>query len=156
MHIIVGIDPGKTSAVACLNLSGELLYSSHAAYAGLDWIVDEIKSIGIPSIIACDRQPGEMARKIAASFNAKLFSPEKEMTVLEKREAVRKFDLRNPHERDACSAAIKAYNSYANKLKQAEHIAKSKNIGEIDQIKSKVIEKYSIDEAIRGEQANRR
>jgi len=65
------------------------------------------------------------------------------------------FGITNPHERDACSAAMKAYNAYSNKLKQAEHIAKGTR-AEMDSIKAKVIAKHSIEEAISKKEVHRR
>jgi predicted RNase H-like nuclease (RuvC/YqgF family) len=156
MHLIVGIDPGKTSAIACLDLSGRLVYATHKTFAGVDWFVEEISRVGIPSVIACDREPGEMARKISAAFNVGIHSPQREGSVLAKREYAKRFNINNPHERDACYAAIKAYNRFANKLHQAEHIARGQRISSVDEIQAKVLERYSIEEAINNKTANRR
>jgi uncharacterized protein len=155
MHLIVGIDTGKTVAYACLDLDGKLVRTSHASSLGQDWLIDSIGRIGIPSIIACDRQPNDIVRKICSAFNAKLYYPNKEMGIDEKREMARPFGISNPHERDACAAAVKAYKAYTNKLRQAEHIARAQKVREIDKIKAKVIERYSIEEAITGKEANR-
>ncbi|MFI5412486.1 MAG: DUF460 domain-containing protein [Candidatus Micrarchaeales archaeon] len=155
MHIIVGIDTGKTMAFTCLNLDGKLIRSNHMASSGIGWMIDAIGNIGIPSIITCDKEPNDIVKKIGAAFNAKLFYPRKEMTIEEKMEIAKPFGITNPHERDACAAAVKAYNAYANKLKQAEHIARSNKVKEIDYIQAKVIDKYSIEEALSGKKANR-
>ncbi len=155
MHIIVGIDTGKTMAFTCLSLDGKLVKTNHMASSGLEWIIDAIGNIGIPSIIACDREPNHIIKKIGAAFNAQVFYPKKEISIEEKMEIAKPFGITNPHERDACAAAVKAYNAYANKLKQTEHIARSNKVKEIDDIQAKVIEKYSIEEAISGKKANR-
>ncbi len=156
MHLIVGIDTGKTVAYVCLDLNGKLIHSSHAASLGPDWLIESIGKLGVPSIIACDREPNDIVRKIGTSFNAKLYHPSKEVSIDEKREMAKPFGISNPHERDACAAAVKAYKAYTNKLRQAERIAKEENIPEIDLIKAKVIEKYSIEEAISNKEANRK
>jgi len=156
MHLIVGIDTGKTVAYACLNLDGKLVRSSHASSLGQEWLIDSIGRLGVPSVIACDRQPNDIVRKICAAFNAKLYYPQKEMGIDEKREMAKPFGISNPHERDACAAAVKAYKAYTNKLRQAERIAREGKVREIDSIKAKVIEKYSIEEAISNKEANRR
>ena len=155
MHIIVGIDTGKTVAFTALNLDGKHISSKHIASGGIDWLIDSIGKIGIPSVIACDKEPNYVARKVAASFNARLFYPKREMSVDLKMLIVKRFGITNPHERDSCAAAVKAYNAYANKLKQAGHIERMQNVREVDEIKAKVIEKYSIEEAISGKEANR-
>ncbi len=156
MHIIVGIDPGKTSGLVCLDLDGRVIFSKHKTFAGVGWLVDEIRRIGVPSIIACDREPNDIVRKVGAAFNAHVFSPDKVVSSLEKSEISRPLGIKNVHERDACAAAIKAYNAHANKLKQAERLAKQRNVGDVDRIKAKIIDKYSIDEAILDKDANRR
>ncbi len=142
-------------AYACLDLDGKLVSVNHMASSGPEWLIDEIESIGTPSIIACDKEPNHAARKIAAAFNARIFHPKRELGITEKMELARPFIITNPHERDACSAAVKAYRAYANKLKQAEHIAKGRGISETDKVKAKVIGRYSIEEAIAGKKANR-
>ncbi len=156
MHLIVGVDTGKTVAYACLDLDGKLVSSSHVSSLGQDWLIDSIGKLGIPSIVACDREPNDIVRKVCASFNAKLYYPVKEISIDEKREMARPYGTTNPHERDACAAAVKAYKAYTNKLRQAERIAKEGKVNEIDSIKAKVIEKYSIEEAISNKEANRK
>lgn len=155
MHLIVGIDTGKTLAYACLNLDGELVTASHKASSGVEWLIKSISDIGVPSIVACDRTPNDVVRKVCTAFNAKLFYPKRELTIDEKTELSGRTNVKNAHERDACSAAIKAYNTYSNKLNQAAHIAKSHN-AVVDEIRAKVIGRYSIDEAISKKAANRR
>lgn len=155
MHLIVGIDTGKTMAFTCLALDGRLVASDHVASEGIDWMINAIGKVGIPSVIACDREPNDIVRKVGSAFNAKIFYPSKELNIDDKKDMAAPFGITNPHERDACAAAVKAYNTYANKLKQAEHIARAQKIKEIDRIKAKVIEKYSIEEAISGRKANR-
>jgi uncharacterized protein len=156
MHLIVGIDTGKTMAFTCLALDGRLIASDHIASKGIDWMINAIGKIGIPSVIACDREPNDIVRKVASAFNAKIFYPGKELSIDDKRSMATPFGITNPHERDACAAAVKAYNQYANKLKQAEHIARINKIKEVDSIKAKVIEKFSIEEAISNKPANRK
>lgn len=154
-HIIAGIDTGKTSAIACLDLGGRLVLSQHKTFAGVEWLVSAIGEAGVPTIIACDKEPNDVARKVCAAFNAKLYYPARDMGVEEKKGIAIGLGISNPHERDACAAAMKAYNSYANKLKQAERLARSMNVGDVDAIKAKVIGEHSISEAINGRKANR-
>lgn len=155
-HIIVGVDPGKTSAIACLSLDGSLIMSAHAVSAGMPWVLDRIMETGTPSIIATDRKvPGEAVRKINAAFSSRLFIPSKDISTMEKRDLARRVGIKNPHERDAYAAAVKAYRSYANKLNQAEHITRDSGTADSDSIKAKIIQKYSISEAMLGRKANR-
>jgi predicted RNase H-like nuclease (RuvC/YqgF family) len=157
MHLIVGIDPGKTAAIACVDLDGRIVYLSHKAEVGVDWLTSSIAAVGIPSIIAADKQKGTYAiRKISAYFNARVFYPDRDIGVEEKREIARAARIKDSHERDACAAALKAYGHFRNKLDQAAHIARERGAMDIDRIKAKVLDRYSIDEAISDRKANRK
>jgi len=157
MYIIAGIDPGKTSAIACIDLNGRIVFRDHKTFAGMDWFVKTLSGLGTPVIIASDRpSPSEMVRKINSAFNSRLYSPERELRIEEKRVEAREIGIKNPHERDAYVAAISAYRTYSNKLKQAEHAAMEKGYNNTDEIKARVLSKRSIDEALRDIKANRK
>jgi len=51
--------------------------SAHKASHGVDWLINEIGSAGIPSIVACDREPNDIVRKVASAFRARLFIPKR-------------------------------------------------------------------------------
>jgi len=155
MYLIVGIDPGKTCGIACLNLDGSLIFKDHKRFGGTDWIISTLNGIGTPVIVASDKpQASDMVKKINTAFNATLFTPDREYKIGEKRMTGKNLGIKDPHERDAYTAAINAYRNYANKFKQIEHIA-PKNT-DIDEIKAKVVGKYSIREAIENRKANRK
>jgi predicted RNase H-like nuclease (RuvC/YqgF family) len=157
MYLIAGIDPGKTCGMACLDLNGVLVYRDHMTFGGPDWLVARLNKIGTPVIIASDKpKAGEIVRKVNTAFNARLFCPDREFRIDEKRTAGKARGIKNPHERDAYMAAIAAYNAYANKFKQAEHIAGVSGISNIEEIKAKVVGRYSIKEAMENRRANRK
>ncbi len=157
MYLIAGIDPGKTCGLACIDLNGKLVFKAHRTFGGTDWLINTISAVGTPVVIAGDKpNPSEVVRKVNTAFNSKLFRPERELRITEKRTAAKNLGIKNPHERDAYMAAVSAYNSYANKFKQAEHIAKSKDYKNVEQLKAKVISKYSISEALGNKRANRK
>ena len=160
MYLRVGIDPGKTIGIACLNLDGKLLLKDHVPFGNLEWIVNTINKTGTPLIVASDKpETSTTIKKVKAAFNARLFSPQREFKISEKRLSAKELGITNPHERDAYVAAISAYHAYANKLKQAERIANAEGSNSqqsIEEIKAKVIRKYSINEALANRKANRR
>jgi len=156
MYIIVGIDTGKTVAIAVLDLNGNFILSENKPSGGIKWLIQEIENLGTPLIIAADKKPNDIIKKVASTFNCRIYYIEKIITIKEKRELSKPYKITNAHERDALSAALKAYYLYSNKLKQAEHIARINNIKNIDEIKAKIINKYSIDEAIKNKYVKRR
>lgn len=157
MYLIAGIDPGKTCGIACIDLNGSLVYRDHMTFSGAEWLVATLNRVGTPVIIASDKpEAGNIVRKVNAAFSARLFCPDREFRIEEKRGAAKARGIKNPHERDAYIAAISAYNSYANKFKQVERLASGRSAGSIEEIKAKVIAKHSIREAIENRKANRK
>ena len=55
MYLIVGVDPGKTIGIACLDLKGRLVYSGHYPNESLESVIGEIKRVGTPIIVAGDK-----------------------------------------------------------------------------------------------------
>ncbi|MGC8571900.1 MAG: DUF460 domain-containing protein [Candidatus Micrarchaeia archaeon] len=157
MHIIIGLDTGKTIAIAALDLNGKLIITMHKSSVNVEWIIHEIEKIGSPSIIAYDKiQPQEIVKKVSAAFNCKIYLPHNTITVKEKQQIAKTYNIKNAHERDALTSAIKAYNYYSNKLNQVEHKARENSIEDIDYLKAKVINKHSVKEAISKEEVFRK
>lgn len=154
-YVIAGIDTGKTSAIACLDLDGAILSTSTGRFAGMQWFVDSLRSAGSPVIVASDKKkPDRSVEKLASIFDAVLFAPYNDIS-LEKKRDLAGDSFANPHERDALAAAFTAYNAYAPKLRHAAKVAEQRKVP-VDEIKAMVIRKYSIHEAISGERAGRR
>lgn len=153
----MGIDLGSTSAIACLSLGGKLIHTSHRKNTGISWMIKTISKLGTPSIIALDKKsPNANARRINALFHSVIWVPATDIPMAEKRGMARRSGITNTHERDAYTAAVNAYRSYSNKLNQAERIARDLLITDPDRIKAKIINRYSIYEAVHGIESNRR
>ncbi|MEM3030451.1 MAG: DUF460 domain-containing protein [Candidatus Micrarchaeia archaeon] len=119
MKLIVGIDPGATVGVAALDLSGRLVALASGRGWGKEEIVERIRAVGSPAIFACDvRSPPDLLLRLAGSFNAHLYAPEKDLREEEKRELAGGTPCANEHEMDALAAAKKAFHSVENKLRQ--------------------------------------
>lgn len=156
MYLIVGVDPGKTIGLACLDLKGRLVFSGHYPNETTESVIGEIKAAGTPIIVAGDKvNPSELVRKINASFGARLFSPRKEFSMDLKRRIGRSATLTNQHECDAYAAALSAYNHYSNKFHQIDQMG-GKEESELESIKRQVVTKHSIYEAETGRKANRK
>jgi uncharacterized protein len=157
MYLIAGIDPGKTSGIACLDLNGTLVFKDHKMFGGLDWFISTLNKVGTPVIVASDKpEASTIVKKINTAFNSKLFCPDREFKITEKRTTAKSLGIKDPHERDAYTAAIAAYHAYSNKFKQIEHIAQANKYDNIDKIKAKVVGNYSINEALENKKANRK
>ncbi len=146
-YIIVGLDPGTTTGIAALNLSGELvdLISSRGLSSSdvIEWIAARGRSL----VVATDvfPTPGSV-EKVKRAFNAVLYSPGGDIPAEEKIALGKEFGYKNDHERDALAAAISAFKKYKNKFLQVEK--KSPSEIDPDEVKALVVRGYSIENAI--------
>ncbi|MDI9642914.1 MAG: DUF460 domain-containing protein [Archaeoglobales archaeon] len=120
-YLIAGIDPGTTTAVAIMDLGGNLI----SIRSKKDWnaseVIEFITEHGKPVIVATDKKnPPDFVSKIKASFNAVLHSPKEDLNVDKKRELTSDYKILNDHERDALAAAIDALNYYKSKFRNIE------------------------------------
>jgi len=121
-HVVVGIDPGTTTAVALCDLEGDLLEVTSTRTAStadvVEWIVDR----GRPVVVAADVTPmPETVEKIRRSFDAAGWVPDTDLPVDEKQHRTREHPYENDHERDAMAAALYAVDDHAD---QFERIAR--------------------------------
>jgi predicted RNase H-like nuclease (RuvC/YqgF family) len=112
-HVIVGVDPGTTTAVAIVGLDGELLdvLSTRTAdtAAVTEWIVER----GRPVVVAADVTPmPETVEKLRRSFDAAGWAPERDLPVDTKQHRTREEGYDNDHERDAMAAALFAFDHH--------------------------------------------
>ena len=115
--MIVGIDPGTTTAVALLDLSGKLVAMESSRDFGLSKVIECIIAHGLPSAVASDvNPPTEFALKLSTKLGCPLIAPKQSLRVAEKNELARDFQPANNHERDALSAALTVFNQFSNRF----------------------------------------
>jgi len=137
------VDPGVYTAFAALNLKGELIASGCEKEASDERVVEIIRKVGVPSLIASDvNPPPSFVQKVAARFNVRLSYPERSLTQEEKKKMGSFID--DVHIRDAYGAAMKAYHVYENRLRQIEGMDTSLDR---DLLKHMVVQGYSLHNA---------
>ncbi len=149
MHLIIGIDPGTTIGISALDLKGNLIKLISIRNAGKAEAIKQILKIGTPSVIATDKKPcPDSVLKISSSFNIRLFVPEKEFSQYEKNKIIKENNIKveNDHERDAYSAAYKAYYEFDNRLRQIDNLDYSEE--EIDYLKHLILNGHSLNNAL--------
>lgn len=118
-YVIVGIDPGTTTAVAILDLEGRVLDLTSSRTMSRSDVVEHITRYGRPLIVASDVSPmPEAVDKIRRAFGAVAHQPSESLSTEAKIDLSRGVRYRNDHERDALSAAREAYSRYRNKFQQ--------------------------------------
>ena len=118
-RVIVGIDPGTTTAAAVVGLDGTVhaLYSSRTADTAdvTEWIVEQ----GRPIIVAADVEPmPETVEKFRRSFDAAGWRPTTDLPVDEKLHRTREASYDNDHERDALAAALYAFDDHEDQFER--------------------------------------
>jgi uncharacterized protein len=148
-YLIVGIDPGTTTAVAALDLDGNLLHLASSRQMSMSDVIESLYKVGKPLIIATDVQEMPYSvEKIRRAFSAIAFVPKQDVSVDTKVEMTSPFEYANDHERDALSAALDAYRQYRHKF---QNLNKRIPPGyDLDEVRARVIRGQALD-AVLGE-----
>jgi uncharacterized protein len=143
-YLIVGIDPGTTTAVAALDLDGNLLLLISSRQMAMSDVIESLYKVGKPLIIATDVQEMPYSvEKIRRAFSAIAFVPKQDVSVEIKMEMTAPFEYANDHERDALSAALDAYRHYRHKF---QNLIKRIPPGhDLDEVRARVIRGQSLD-----------
>ena len=104
--LIVGVDPGSTSAVAAVDLDGEIeLLESGKNFPPRD-IIQRVIKVGKPVVVASDKgKTPSKVEKIANSVGARIFEPKEDLSSDRKKELGKGA---NSHELDAVASAVNA------------------------------------------------
>uniref|UniRef100_A0A7J3ZJ54 DUF460 domain-containing protein n=1 Tax=Fervidicoccus fontis TaxID=683846 RepID=A0A7J3ZJ54_9CREN len=154
--VIVGIDPGLNTGIAVLGLDGTPISIVTRRSVDRMEIINYLREIGKPIIIATDSTPVPgLAKKLSAVFNARIFTPEKQVPVEEKKHIAslyaERFNIRvlDSHSRDALAAAYLAFRDLSSKLAELEERLERMGVSvPIDRVKKLVIEGMSVSDAI--------
>ncbi|UPV75444.1 DUF460 domain-containing protein [Halorussus limi] len=132
-HVLVGIDPGTTTAVAVADLDGNLLDVLSTRTADTAEVIEWIIERGRPVVVAADVEPmPETVEKIRRSFDAAGWIPQSDLPVDEKQHRTRDDDYDNDHERDAMAAALFAFDDHEDQFQRiAEKVPPRMDRGEV-------------------------
>ena len=146
-YLIVGIDPGTTTAIAALDLDGNLLHLASSRQMNMSGVIESLYKVGKPLIIASDVQEMPYSvEKIRRAFSAIAYSPKQDMSVNAKIDLSSPFPYANDHERDALSAALEAYRQYRNKF---QNLAKRVPPGhDLDEVRARVIRGHALEQVL--------
>jgi predicted RNase H-like nuclease (RuvC/YqgF family) len=146
-YLIVGIDPGTTTAVAAVDLDGNLLHLASSRQMSMGDVVESLYRVGKPIIVASDVQEMPYSvEKIRRAFSAVSYTPKQDVSVETKIELTASFPYMNDHERDALSAALDAYRQYRHRF---QNLIKRIPPGhDLDEVRARVIRGQSLDQVI--------
>ncbi|WP_436928727.1 DUF460 domain-containing protein [Halosimplex halobium] len=132
-HVVVGVDPGTTTAVAIVGLDGEVLdvLSTRTADSAevTEWIVER----GRPVIVAADVTPmPSTVEKLRRSFDAAGWTPDRDLPVDVKQHRTREEGYDNDHERDAMAAAFGAFDAHKDQFERiAAKVPPGQDVGPV-------------------------
>ncbi|MDO9549351.1 MAG: DUF460 domain-containing protein [Methanoregula sp.] len=146
-YLIVGIDPGTTTAFAALDLDGNLLHLQSSRQMNMGDVIEALYKVGKPLIIASDVQDMPFSvEKIRRAFSAIAYTPKQDVSVETKLELAAPFPYGNDHERDALSAALDAYRQYRHKF---QNLLKRIPPGhDLDEVRARVIRGQSLEHVL--------
>ncbi len=146
-YLIVGIDPGTTTAFAALDLDGNLLHLESSRQMNMSDVIEALYRVGKPLVIASDVQDMPFTvEKIRRAFSAVAYTPRQDTSVETKMELTAPFPYQNDHERDALSAALDAYRQYRNKF---QNLAKRVPPGhDLDEVRAGVIRGQRLEQVL--------
>ncbi|MFC3957538.1 DUF460 domain-containing protein [Halovivax cerinus] len=118
-YVVVGIDPGTTTAVAVVSLDGQVhdVWSSRLSDAAdvIEWIVER----GRPVVVAADVTPmPETVESFRRSFDAAGWTPERDLPIDEKQHRTRDHPYDDDHQRDALAAALFAVDAHEDQFER--------------------------------------
>ncbi|MFC1648659.1 DUF460 domain-containing protein [Nanoarchaeota archaeon] len=118
--IIVGVDPGTTTAYAVLNSRGELIALDSSRLFDISTLISEVIKYGNPMLVGCDKHPApSFVERFAVKVGAKLVAPPEDLLQEEKRAMV-SMKTNNDHEADALACAVYAFNNYKELLDKVD------------------------------------
>lgn len=140
--LIIGIDPGSTSAVAAINLQGEIELLHSSKNFPPSQIIEKIIEKGKPIVVTSDKakMPSKVD-KIASSLGAETYIPDRDLEQEKKKEL---GQGENSHEIDAAASAINAYNNMQREIRKIEKFS-----NQLEEEKTVIADRYFSDKPIR-------
>ncbi|HLC72633.1 MAG TPA: DUF460 domain-containing protein [Candidatus Nanoarchaeia archaeon] len=148
--IIVGIDPGITTAYAVLDSKGNIRKLKSSKELALNNLLAEVTDEGKVLVIGTDVKhiPG-LIEKFSAKVGAKVVMPEEDMKVGFKERITKEYNPRDDHQRDALAAALYAFKEVKPALQKVDDTLKRIGKEHLSrEVKVKVLEGCTIGNAL--------
>ena len=108
--LVVGIDPGTTTAYAVLDLSGNVISIKSAKNLGINALLAEVMQLGKIIVIGTDKAKiPSLVEDFSAKTGARILYPKEDLKVEEKKSMVREFKTENEHQDDALASSLFAF-----------------------------------------------
>ena len=126
--IIIGIDPGTTTAFSILDVNGNLLKIASYKNLGLSALISMVMPYGDIILVGTDKKNcPKFIENFAVKTGAKVITPKQDLLVSEKKGLVRGIKTKNKHEADSLASAIFAYKEFYPLFKKIDIFLKKNN-----------------------------
>src|SRR3989338_5118401 len=126
--LVVGIDPGTTTAYAVLDLSGNVVSVKSAKNLGINALLAEVMQLGKIVVIGTDKAKiPSLVEDFSAKTGARIVYPKEDLKVEEKKSMVRGFKTENEHQDDALASSLFAFKRIKPVLERIDSYAKENN-----------------------------
>lgn len=141
--LIVGIDPGITTAYAVLDIEGNLLKLNSSKQLELNHIISGVIEFGKAAIVGTDKvKAPNLAEALATKLGARIITPQEDLKVEEKKIITGNYDFGDDHQGDALASALFAHRQIKPLLDKIDYFAEQNRKQDIkDKIKELVITK---------------
>lgn len=154
--LVVGIDAGTTIGIAIADVSGNLVTLRSSRGLSRGDVIRYIVEFGKPVLLAADVFPApSFVEKLGTTLQTPLFTPDKLMAVVEKRELAKSFTkdsqfrASNAHQRDALAAVAKVFHVYSKKLELLnKRMEESKQRHSVSEATALVLQGVSVHDAL--------
>ena len=151
-QLIIGIDPGTTTAYAILDLDCRIIAVKSSKELNLDCVIREVTLHGTALIVGTDKKKcPQMVRKFAAKTGAAKAIPDQDVTEAEKNVLARNRKAENTHQKDAIASALLAYKQYEPLIRRVyKYLGKERKLELAEEVMNIVVQrKISIDKALK-------
>lgn len=126
--LIVGIDPGTTTAYAVLDLSGNVISLKSAKNLGINALLAETTQLGKIVAVGTDKAKiPSLVEDFSAKTGARIIYPKEDLKVEEKKSMVKEFKTENEHQDDALASSLFALRRIKPVLERIDSYAKENN-----------------------------
>jgi len=126
--LIVGIDPGTTTAFSILDVDGNLLKIASYKNLGLSALISIIMPYGDIILVGTDKKNcPKFIENFAVKIGARIVKPKQDLLVSEKKELINRTKTKNSHEADSLASATFAYNEFHPLFKKIDIFLKKNN-----------------------------
>ena len=125
--IIVGLDPGTTTAYAVIDTEGKTIAIKSKKELDLDTVIKEITTYGKVVAVGTDKKKcPSFIEKFKARTGARLITAKQDLLVEDKRELTRNEKTSNSHEEDALAGAKNAYREIKHLIDKIKRVLKER------------------------------